>query len=548
MTIRGGGSRNGVGASDIPLDPRDPHAERVRATRGLARPEGVRSVAVIGGGIAGLTAAVALAERGVSVHLLEAQAQLGGRVRSWPLEDGRNMSRGFHAFFRQYYNLRALLRRVDPALHQLVPVADYPLRTACGVTDSFAAIPRTPPFNLVGFVWRSPTFPLVALTQVDIATALELIRVEFPQILQEDTGESAADFLDRLRFPDGARHLALEVFARSFFADPREFSARELVTMFHTYFTGSAEGLLFDVPREAYSEALWSPLGEYLDHLGAEVRCQTTVQRLTRLPPGSEAAWRVEYDGGVLDVDAVVLAADPRQARRLVAGVPALAEDGEAAVDEGLRRLQEQVLPRRNAPPFAVLRLWLDTQVAPERPAFMGTSGYELLDNVSVLERYEHTARVWARAHGGSVVELHGYALPAETPVTGDADPGTPEAGPGRRVRDRLVAELHHVYPETRDAGIVAEELLIDDDCGLADTTPWNEQPGVSTGVPGLVLAGDWIRCEYPVALMERAATTGFQAANELLSAWGVTGHDLWSPPLRGLLRRRLRPSRRGPR
>ena len=32
------------------------------------------------------------------------------------------MSRGFHAFFRQYYNLRALLRRVDPDLQSLVPV------------------------------------------------------------------------------------------------------------------------------------------------------------------------------------------------------------------------------------------------------------------------------------------------------------------------------------------------------------------------------------------------------------------------------------------
>lgn len=37
---------------------------------------------------------------------------------------------------------------------------------------------------------------------------------------------------------------------------------------------------------------------------------------------------------------------------------------------------------------------------------------------------------------------------------------------------------------------------------------------------------------------MERAATTGFLAANELLSSWGVRGHALTSPPLRGMLRR----------
>ena len=44
-------------------------------------------------------------------------------MRAWPVDHGGDqvtMSRGFHAFFRQYYNLRALLRRVDPALERLV--------------------------------------------------------------------------------------------------------------------------------------------------------------------------------------------------------------------------------------------------------------------------------------------------------------------------------------------------------------------------------------------------------------------------------------------
>ena len=47
-----------------------------------------------------------------------------------------------------------------------------------------------------------------------------------------------------------------------------------------------------------------------------------------------------------------------------------------------------------------------------------------------------------------------------------------------------------------------------------------------------LVLAGDGVRCDLPVALMERAATTGWQAANALLAGWGTRGHDLWSVPL----------------
>lgn len=57
---------------------------------------------------------------------------------------------------------------------------------------------------------------------------------------------------------------------------------------------------------------------------------------------------------------------------------------------------------------------------------------------------------------------------------------------------------------------------------------------------PGIVLAGDGIRCDFPVALMERAATTGFLAANQLLYIsnqllyiYGLAGHDLWTGPIR---------------
>ena len=59
------------------------------------------------------------------------------------------------------------------------------------------------------------------------------------------------------------------------------------------------------------------------------------------------------------------------------------------------------------------------------------------------------------------------------------------------------------------------------------------------------MLAGDGIRCDYPVALMERAATTGFLAANQLLAGFGVTGHDLWTVPMQS--RHRIaRPDARG--
>ena len=483
---------------------------------------GPRAV-VVGGGIAGLAAATGLAERGVAVTLLEAQHQLGGRVRSWPVGDAevpRTMSRGFHAFFRQYYNLRALLRRADPALERLIPVADYPLTLAGGPTDSFARIPRTPPWSILGFVATSPTFRLRDLARVDVRAALDLLRVRFPGTYSELDGVSAAEVLDRLRFPARARHLALEVFARSFFADPREFSGGELLAMFHTYFLGGGEGLLFDVPDDDYDTALWTPLGRYLDGLGVDVR---TGVRVTQVQPDGDGV-RVVCDDGELTAAAVVLALDTAALQGVVAASPGLGDPG----------WRERIARLRAAPPFAVGRRWLG-RPQPELPAFLGTSGYGPLDNVSRLDAFETGAARWSARHGGSVVEVHGYALTEPCPDESHPD-----------VRERLWREAERVAPSLAGAPVIAEEWLVERDCPLVDTSPWAYRPTVDTPDTRIVLAGDLVRCDLPVALMERAATTGWQAANRLLAGWGRPGHTLWSPPMSGLLARSEPDSARG--
>lgn len=529
------------GRTTRPLPPgRDCAAVRHPAAPGASRVTGDRHVVVVGGGIAGLAAATVLTERGVRVTLLEAHDQLGGRVRAWPTGAGRTMSRGFHAFFRQYYTLRALLRRADPALDRLVPVPDYPLRRGDGLTDSFAGLPPTPPANLLAFVLRSPTFPLAALPSVHLPSALELVGVDYPASHERYDGESAQGFLDRLRFPEGARHLALEVFARSFFAHPADFGAGELVGMFHSYFTGSAEGLLFDVPDDDYDSALWAPLGRYLAARGAQVRTGVRVGSLEPAGPDRAEApvWRVRAGEEELTADAVVLATDPRATRALVAGLPV---DGDSGSVAARRDWHRRAAAGRNAPPFAVLRLWLDGPVDPGREAFLGTGGYDLLDNVTVLERFEAGAAAWAGRHGGSVVELHAYAVdPARDPALAGGDRLGLDEG---RLRERLLAALHEVYPETAALGVVHEELLVEDDCGLVGSGPWRDRLTVATPYAGLVLAGDGLRVDWPIALMERAAVTGVLAANQLLEGWGVRGEDVWTVPLQGILRRR--PGRR---
>lgn len=508
-------------------------------------------VVVVGGGIAGISAAVGLAERGVRVTLIEAESSLGGRVRSWPVDvptpgadasgapdDRATMSRGFHAFFRQYYNLRALLRRVDPSLECLRPVADYPLRHADGTQDSFTQIATRPPLNFLSFVARSPSFGLRDLTRVDADRALDLLDVDFPATYSRYDGVSAADALDALRFPERMRSLALEVFARSFFADPRDFSAGELVAMFHMYFLGSGEGLLFDVSRDDFDTTMWRPLRSYLEDLGAHVVTGCRVESIERdgegfrVSAGAAAAGADDASRGRIDfaidrddahgslrADAVVIATSRDVLQRLV--------DGTDLGDEAWRA---SVLTGEMAPRFIVQRLWFDRPVAAGSAPFVGTAAYGHLDNVSLVHDLEDGAAQWAERCGGSVVELHAYAVPND--VTDD------------EVLADLRHQLERLHPELTGCEPVHEEVLVEADCPLAGTDEWAARPGVVTPQPKLVLAGDGVRCELPVALMERAATTGFQAANALLRHWGLPGHELWSVPTRARFPRSLRAAR----
>jgi isorenieratene synthase len=470
----------------------------------------MRRACVVGGGIAGLAAAVVLAERGVRVILVEREGFLGGRAGSWAdaLGDGTpfEMERGFHAFFRQYYNLAALLRRVDPALDALVPAGDYPILAAGGRTQSFRDLPRRAPWNVAALTWRSPHLGWRDLLRVGGRTALEMLRFDSARTYARWDRVPASRYLDALRFPPEARQMLFEVFAHSFFNREEEMSAAELLMMFHFYFVGNPEGLVFDLARRPMSRAFFRPHGDYLAARGAELHLGETATRVILRGDGMV----LETSRAPIEVDAVVLATSIAGVQELVGASPAL-----APLASSIGRLAI-------ARPFAVHRLWLDRPLRSGRAPFVGTVGAGALDNISAYHLFQDESRAWARRTGGAVVELHAYAL----------DPArAPEA-----VRAELLAGLHAFYPETAGARILDERFRIAADCSGFGPGSDASRPGVATAVRGVVLAGDYVRLGFPTALMERAAASGMLAANHLLAQHGRSGAELRSIPARGIL------------
>jgi isorenieratene synthase len=461
-----------------------------------------------------MAAATLLAERGATVTVIEREPFLGGRVGGWmeQLEDGERfeMERGFHAFFRQYYNLRALLRRVDPRLERLRKLEDYPILGPGGSMESFSRLPALPPFNILGLVRRTSTLKLLDLVHMDLRSTLAMLAFDMERTYAEFDHRTARDYLDSLRFPPHARRMLFDVFSHSFFNPEEEMSAAELLMMFHFYFMGNPEGLVFDVLDEPFATALWLPLRRYLEGLGVRFRLGETVTSVGLREGGG--VWLRGESGGPVEADAVVLSTSVPALRRIVSSSPELRDSG----------WRERIGALALTSPFAVWRLWLDKPAAPGRHPFVGTTGLGMLDNISLYHLFEGESRRWAARTGGAVVELHGYGLAQ----------GVDEAS----VRRELLDGLHHLYPELRGARVVAERFLLRHDCPAFAPGSFQRRPTVETPFPQVVLAGDFVRLPIPTALMERATTSGFMAANQLLAGWETQGQAIWSVPRRGLL------------
>ncbi|VEG52733.1 amine oxidase [Mycolicibacterium aurum] len=468
---------------------------------------------VVGGGIAGISAAIVLAERGVRVTVLEANDYLGGRLGAWPehLPDGSEqyVEHGFHAFFRHYYTWRSILRRADPDLSFLTPVDSYPVISATWPAEDLSGLPAAPPLNLLALALRSKSLSRRELTNADPDTGRALLAYDRATTVAELDNVDAATFLDGLGMTERTRSMLFEAFARSFFCNQGELSAAELVAMFHYYFLGNPEGIGFDVPNTDHATAIWHPLQRYLEQLGGSIHFGAAVSGIA--PDGQ--GWHVDAGDVALTTRHLVLALDPGALRALIARSPVTAASAPL--------LAGQCESLRVAPPFAVSRIWLDRDVAPERAAFSAVSGQPNLDSVAVYSRLEEPSIQWARATGGSVIELHSYSC-----RLADADDAA----------QTMRRELAALWPETADAVVLHTHDRLEATAPAFPPGSSGTRPGVRTDARGLRLAGDYVELPYLAGLMERSAMSGVLAANDVLAELGAAAEPIMGVPQRGLL------------
>ncbi|MBI5717106.1 MAG: FAD-dependent oxidoreductase [Burkholderiales bacterium] len=281
-----------------------------------------RSIAVVGGGWAGLAAAVRAVQAGHRVTLLEMAQHLGGRARSVPLPGagaGPPLDNGQHILIGAYRRTLDLLRTVGGQEAELLCRSPLELRYADGrglaLPDS-RWVPSWMAFvhaaaGCVGWSWSDRA----ALIRTAAGWALDRFRCD-PAL--------TVDALCRA-LPPAVRELLIDPLCVAALNTPaREASAQVMLRVLRDALFGGRGAADLLLPRRALGELLPEPAARWLSGHGAFVR---TGQRVAALVPAGDPddaggagttrtiGWRIGND----TFDGVVLAVPPTEAARLTA-------------------------------------------------------------------------------------------------------------------------------------------------------------------------------------------------------------------------------------
>ncbi|WP_415924863.1 hydroxysqualene dehydroxylase HpnE [Streptomyces sp. AK04-3B] len=442
-----------------------------------------RTAVVVGGGLAGVTAALALADAGVRVTLLEGRPRLGGLAFSFRRGE-LTVDNGQHVYLRCCTAYRWFLDRIDagalaPLQNRLdVPVVDVdkPEGRRLGRLRR-DALPV--PLHLGRSLAAYPHLSLAERARVGrAALALKGLDLADPALDAQDFGSWLTAHGQSARAVEALWDL---VGVATLNAVAGDCSLGLAAMVFKT-------GLLSD-PGAADIGWAHVPLGELHDRLArraldsAGVRTEVRT-RVTSLAPDDDGAWRVQIPGGTLRADAVVLAVPQREAYDLL---PA------GALHDAGRLLEIGTAPILNVH-VVYDRKVLDTPFF----AALGTSVQWVFD----------------RTHASGLREGQYLAL-SQSAAQDEIDE------PVAALRERYLPELRRLLPGARRAEVKDFFVTRERTATFAPAPGVGRlRPGARTEAPGLYLAGAWTATGWP-ATMEGAVRSGVSAADAALGALG---------------------------
>ncbi len=449
---------------------------------------GTSDVLVIGAGLAGLAAAVALSGAGARVTVLERKPYVGGRAYSYlhpALEEEIDSQ---HVMLGCCTNLVDLCRlsgadrfvRWYDQIPFLEPAtAERGMRQSLVGPGGLPAPPRA--------TWNFLRAPMLGA-----ADKLALVRgiAEFLRGYPADDAEPFSAWLERTgQTALGVKHFWEPIVVATLNDSFERSSTKYVGKVIHETLLRNGAGGRLGIPAQPLS-VFYDAFAKLAERNGASFRLRASVERLERAADG--VRWRaVLSDGAVIEAGQVILALPFEQTAKLLGTAPGSA--GIAKVCEDLQRFTHA--------PITTVHLWFDRAVTSmDHAGLLDTRIQWMFNKTGIRRSVAGTGQYLELTISGSFAELR--------------------MGREEILRSAL-EELASFFPAVREARLVKSGVLKEARAtfsvtpGLDRFRPVSEAPG-----DGLFLAGDWTRTGWP-STMEGAVRSGRLAAEAVARSGG---------------------------
>ena len=440
-----------------------------------------KTVTVIGGGVAGMSAACALAEAGLRVQLVERRGYLGGRASSY-LHPGVNevIDNCQHVLFGCCTNLTGFYQRIGVAdriywTSEMTMIEPGGRRSALG--------PSWLPAPLHGLPKLMAAHAFTLADKFALARAFTVLMRPVPAHSRESLGA----WLRRNGQTQGAiEHFWRLVIASALNADIDSIAMPYAAKVIRELFMNSAFAGSMGMSTVPLS-ALYAGAAEFLDQRGSEIFLNTNIERTEWDEETSQ--WTLATRNGPLLSDFLVIALPFEATAKLIPQMPPTA---------GAEELTAQIEQHEHWPICSV-HLWFDREITE-------------LDHAVLLDREIHWLYNQSRlqtGRGGHYIELVVSATRAFAAL------------PKEEAMRQALAELAEYFPRAKDAKL-EKAALVKEVRATFGVPPGIDaaRPTAISPWPNCFLAGDWTATGWP-STMESAARSGHLAAEALCLSIG---------------------------